>query len=136
MIKDILFPKDNHTRFSLALLLLRVVVGVLFLMHGWQKVENFTALSETFPDPLGLGSQISLSLAIFAELACSLAFIVGLLYRLALVPMIFTMVIAFFVVHGGDAKEGELALIYLVLFVGMWITGAGEFALDRLFSRK
>ena len=34
-------------------------------------------MSESFPDPLGVGSQMSLILAIFGELACSLAFIFG-----------------------------------------------------------
>ena len=44
-----------------------------------------------------------------------MAFIFGFLYRLAMLPMIFTMCIAFFVVHGSDPfAVNELAFIYLV----------------------
>lgn len=79
-----------------------MLFGVLLLSHGIAKVNDFAALSEVFPDPLGLGSRISLTLAIFGELFCSVGFIVGAFYRLALIPMIFTMCVALFVVHGDD----------------------------------
>ena len=87
-----LFPTTRYTaRASLFLLALRVLFGVLLLSHGIAKVDDFAALSEVFPDPLGLGSRISLTLAIFGELFCSVGFIVGAFYRLALIPMIFTI---------------------------------------------
>ena len=64
-----------------------------------------------------------LGLAIFGELACSMAFIIGFLYRLAM-PMIFTMGMAFFVIHGNDPfAVKELAFIYLVVYVQMYIIG-------------
>lgn len=63
--------------------------------HGIAKWSNFDTMSTMFPDPLGIGSSASLSLAIFGEVICSLGFIVGAFYRLALIPMIFTMCIAF-----------------------------------------
>ena len=95
-----LFPTTRYTaRASLFLLALRVLFGVLLLSHGIAKVDDFAALSEVFPDPLGLGSRISLTLAIFGELFCSVGFIVGAFYRLALIPMIFTMCVALFVVR-------------------------------------
>ena len=59
-----LFPTTRYTaRASLFLLALRVLFGVLLLSHGIAKVDDFAALSEVFPDPLGLGSRISLTLA-------------------------------------------------------------------------
>ena len=61
------------------------------MTHGIAKWQHFATLSATFPDPLGLGSRTSLMLAIFAEGVCALGFITGTLYRLSLVPMIFTM---------------------------------------------
>ena len=92
-----LFPTTRYTaRASLFLLALRVLFGVLLLSHGIAKVDDFAALSEVFPDPLGLGSRISLTLAIFGELFCSVGFIVGAFYRLALIPMIFTMCVGIF----------------------------------------
>ena len=129
-----LFPTTRYTaRASLFLLALRVLFGVLLLSHGIAKVDDFAALSEVFPDPLGLGSRISLTLAIFGELFCSVGFIVGAFYRLALIPMIFTMC----VVHGDDPfAVKELAAIYLSVFVLMYISGPGNYALDRLIAER
>ena len=90
--------------------------------HGIQKWTNFQELSAVFPDPLGVGSPLSLGLAIFGELACSMAFIIGFLYRLAMIPMVFTMAVAFFVIHGNDPfATKELAFVYLVVFILMYI---------------
>jgi len=117
------------------LLAFRVLFGVLLLTHGIQKWMNFSEMSATFPDPLGVGSNISLGLAIFGEVACSIGFIFGAFYRLVLIPMVFTMIMAFFVIHVGDPFAAkELAFVYLVVFVIMFIAGPGKFALDRLVA--
>lgn len=109
-------PSDNAT--SALLLIVRIVFGVLLMSHGIQKWSNFSEMSAVFPDPLGVGGSISLSLAIFGELFCSMAFIVGFLYRLAMIPMTFTMLVAFFVIHANDPfSVKELAFVYLVVFV-------------------
>lgn len=133
-----LFPTTRYTaRGSLFLLALRVLFGALLLWHGIAKLGDFAALSEVFPDPLGLGSRISLLLAIFAEVFCSIGFIVGAFYRLALIPMIFTMCVALFVVHGNDPfAVKELAAVYLAVFVLMYIAGPGSYALDRLIAER
>lgn len=131
-----LFPsKPDDTAISLLLLAMRILFGMLLLSHGIQKWTNYENMSATFPDPLGVGSSVSLGLAIFGELACSIGFIFGALYRLAMIPMIFTMCVAFFVVHGNDPFAAkELAFVYLVVFVLMYITGPGKFSLDRFIS--
>jgi len=127
--------KPDGMAISLFLLSLRILFGVLLLTHGIQKWNNFAEISSTFPDPLGIGNQVSMGLAIFAELTCSIGFIFGALYRLVLIPMIFTMGMAFFVIHGGDPFAAkELAFIYLVVFILMYITGPGKFAIDRLIA--
>ncbi|NDW13765.1 DoxX family protein [Bacteroides sp. 214] len=137
MIYNLLFPrKFSEASMSWLLLLARVMFGLLFLLHGIQKWSNFQELSTVFPDPLGVGSSLSLGLAIFAELACSIAFIFGILYRLALIPMIFTMAMAFFVIHGSDPfAVKELALVYLVVFTLMLIAGPGRFSVDRILRK-
>jgi putative oxidoreductase len=123
-------PSDNAT--SALLLIVRIVFGVLLMSHGIQKWSNFSEMSAVFPDPLGVGGSISLSLAIFGELFCSMAFIVGFLYRLAMIPMAFTMLVAFFVIHANDPfSVKELAFVYLVVFVLMYIAGPGKFSIDR-----
>ena len=139
MIYNFLFPSEpRDTKNSVLLLVARIIFGSLLLYHGIQKLGSFSELSSTFPDPLGIGSQLSLSLAIFGELVCSLGFIFGLLYRLAMIPMIFTMGIAFFVFHRQDPFViKELSFNYLIVFLIMYITGPGKFTLDRfLFFKK
>ena len=133
MIYDFLFPtKSNTTKVSLLLLAVRIIFGILLMNHGIQKWTNFQELSAVFPDPLGVGSPLSLGLAIFGELACSMAFIIGFLYRLAMIPMVFTMAVAFFVIHGNDPfATKELAFVYLVVFILKYIIGPGKFAVDR-----
>ena len=85
MLKRLLFPvKPDGTATSAILLIARIVFGILLMNHGIQKWTNFQELSAVFPDPLGVGSPLSLGLAIFGELACSMAFIIGFLYRLAI----------------------------------------------------
>ena len=78
MLKQLLFPaKPDGTATSAMLLIARIVFGILLMNHGIQKWTNFQELSAVFPDPLGVGSPLSLGLAIFGELACSMAFIIG-----------------------------------------------------------
>lgn len=136
MIKQFLFPsKPNETFISIILLIVRIIFGLLLMNHGIEKWANYQELSAVFPDPLGIGSATSLALAIFGELFCSMAFIIGFLYRLAMIPMIFTMCVAFFIVHGNDPfAVKELAFVYLVVFVLMYIVGAGKFSVDYWIS--
>ena len=138
MLKRFLFPvKPDGTFISVILLIVRVVFGVMLMNHGIDKWANYQELSAVFPDPLGIGCPLSLGLAIFGELACSMAFIIGFLYRLAMIPMIFTMCVAFFIVHADDPfAVKELAFVYLVVFVLMYIVGPGKFAVDRWISKS
>ena len=138
MLKRFLFPvKPDGTFISVILLIVRVVFGVMLMNHGIDKWANYQELSAVFPDPLGIGSPLSLGLAIFGELACSMAFIIGFLYRLAMIPMIFTMCVAFCIVHADDPfAVKELAFVYLVVFVLMYIVGPGKFAVDRWISKS
>lgn len=131
-----LFPeKPTQTTVSLFLLAMRILFGILFLQHGLQKWANFETLSTTFPDPLGVGHQLSFGLAVFAEIACSVGFITGALYRLALIPMMIMMGVAYFVIHAGDPFAAkELAFIYLAVFVLMFFAGPGTYALDRFIT--
>lgn len=138
MVYSFLFPtKPNTTKVSLFLLAVRIIFGILLMNHGIQKWNNFQELSMTFPDPLGLGSPLSLGLAIFGELVCSMGFIIGFLYRLAMIPMIFTMSVAFFVIHANDVfVVKELAFIYLVVFILMYIAGPGNFSIDYFIGNQ
>ena len=122
---------------DIGLLLLRVCLGSFMLTHGWQKLSSFAETAQKFPDPLGLGSQTSLALAVFAEFFCSIALILGLATRLALIPLMTTMVVAGFIVTrpGGFGKM-EMALLYLAGSVALMLAGPGRISLDGLLARK
>jgi len=121
---------------SATLLVFRVAFAILLMLHGWQKIQNYSMLSSVFPDPIGLGSQISLTLAISAEFVAGLFVIAGFLTRLALIPMAFTMGVAFFVTHAADPFQvKELAFVYLVALVILFIAGPGRFSVDNLLFK-
>lgn len=137
MFYNFLFPDYFRGKgVSLLLLVVRVFFGVLFFIHGLDKLMNFNSLSETYPSVLGFGSYMTLMVSIFCEFCCSLFLISGLLVRVMMVPMIIAMGVAFFDVHDAMMPEGELALIYLVVFVILYLTGPGRFSIDYLIDRK
>ena len=60
------------------LFLFRVSVSLLMLQHGWPKLMKFTnSEAIKFADPIGIGSNASLILAVFAEVVCSVLIIIG-----------------------------------------------------------
>lgn len=126
----------DEPRFSVALFIFRLGLSGAMLTHGLTKLAKFNELWTTFPDPIGLGSPISVSLAIFAEVLCSFAVAAGFLTRLSVLPLITTMCVAFFIVHATDQfAEKELALLYLIGYVTIFLLGSGRLSLDALFSR-
>lgn len=122
---------------STGLLVLRVGIGVLMLVHGIAKIQGFSEMSKAFPDPIGLGSQLSLILAIGAEVGCSLLLIAGVATRLATIPLAFTMLVALLVVHKADPWQAkELAAAYLLVYVSLLLTGPGRFSFDHWWLAK
>ena len=137
MFYNFLFPKHfRGTGVSFLLLALRVFFGILFLTHGLDKLMNLNTLSNTYPSVLGLGGYTTLMITIFAEFCCSLFLITGLLERILVVPMIIAMAVAFFDVHDAMMPEGELSLIYLIMFFILFITGPGKFSIDYVIDSK
>ncbi|HCN30059.1 MAG TPA: DoxX family protein [Verrucomicrobiales bacterium] len=119
---------------DLGLLVLRVSLGfTMLLLHGWKKFENFSEIAPGFLSLFGLPSHISLGLAVFAEVVCSVLLIVGLFTRFAALNLAVTMAVAFFIAHGGafaGDKPGELAFVYLTGYLALVFTGAGKYSAD------
>ena len=137
MLYNFLFPQTFRGRgVSFLILFVRLFFGALFFMHGLDKMTNFNELSLNFPDVLGFGSYMSLMLSIFAEFCCSLFLIAGLLVRIMLIPMIIAMAVAFFDVHDAMMPEGELSLIYLIVFFVIYFIGPGRYSLDCLIDKR
>lgn len=134
-MKDFLFPLPNESKaYSLFLLALRIIFGLLLIGHGLEKIYNYTSLCFTFPDPTGIGKEITLLFVIFGELFCAISFLFGALYRLCMIPMIIIMATAFFHIHEGSLAQGELSLAYLILFVLMYVAGPGKYSIDAIIS--
>ncbi len=120
-------------RTDIAILLLRFGFGVLMILnHGWPKLMRFFADGPLkFGDPLGIGIPASLTLATFAELVCSALVILGLYTRLAVIPLVITMIVAAFVANFGQPlPKIELALTFLIAFTTIGLTGPGWYSLD------
>jgi putative oxidoreductase len=128
---------------NLALALIRIVVGAVFLTHGLQKVFVFhyagvAGMFQQMGIPL---PGVSAALAMTAETLGGLLLLVGLYTRLAAIPVAFTMLVAIAQVHfahGFFAQGGgfEYPLTLLVANIALVIGGGGAWALDNLRSRK
>ena len=104
--------------------------------HGWPKLASFSEKSGGFPDPLGIGSPASLTLAVFAEVLCALALMLGLFTRAAAIPLLITMLVAAFIVHGDDPfQKKEFALLYAIPFLALILTGAGTYSVDSKLKK-
>jgi len=114
------------------LLVLRVGISGLMLTHGIPKLMNLVQGNMDFGDPIGLGSTLSLILTVIGEAICPLLIIIGYKTRFAAIPSIITMGVAAFVVHAADPiGTKEKALLFLIAFIAIALTGAGKFSVDR-----
>lgn len=120
------------------LLILRIGVAILMLTHGTPKLLTLFGSQEIqFADPYGLGETTTLALAVFAEFICSILILLGLGTRLAVIPLMATMLTAFFVIHASDPfQDKELPLFYLLVYTVLLITGAGKYALDYYWLKR
>ncbi len=137
MIKKILSTSVSDTQINIALLILRVTVGVLMAHHGYQKFSNFSSIEPKFMEFMGLSKSVSLGLVVFSELFCSLFLIAGFLTRFALVPLAITMVVAAFKAHSGEIfGAGETAFLFLAVYLTLLLKGAGKYSVDNLLFNK
>lgn len=134
-----LFSINYQTKnVDIALLITRVTIALLMLTHGIPKMAGLAESPVKFMDIFGMGASLSLGLALFAEVFCSVLLLFGLGTRLAVVPLIVTMLIAVLHVHGADpfAKQ-EMGLHFLLVYVLLFILGSGKYSIDSfLFKNK
>ena len=133
----------THNLNSYGLLILRLGFGGYMMTHGWGKVEMLLERDfDSFADPIGIGTVPSLIGAVGAEFVCALLVMIGLATRLATMPIIFTMAIAAFVVHRADpwtmgqGASKEPAMLFLIAFLTLALTGPGRISLDHLIFAK
>ncbi|GMU22338.1 MAG: hypothetical protein AMXMBFR13_24240 [Phycisphaerae bacterium] len=125
---------------DIGLLLIRGIAGIVFIYHGSQKLfgwfegPGLKALVPMFDNmgfPMPTASAV---LAGSAEFFGGLCLLLGLATRIAAIPVVFTMLVASFVVHGkafGLQHSGmEYALTLACVVAGIGFTGAGRLSLD------
>ena len=118
---------------GLYLTFLRVTVSCLMLTHGWPKMLKLISGEQIeFGDPIGIGPAASLILTVFSEVICSLLIIIGFKTRLAVIPLIITMLVAVFVVHINDSiHDKEAGILYLLIYGVIYFFGPGKYAVDK-----
>ncbi|GAA2523313.1 DoxX family protein [Pilimelia columellifera] len=130
-----------HPRFTLLVhTLFRVVIGLLFAMHG------AATLFGVFGGAGGRGAAAQIGQwpgwwAGLIELSTGLLVMIGLLTRPAAILASGAMAYAYFVVHQPAAllpmqNRGEMAALYCWAFLLIAAIGPGEWALDRFLPGR
>lgn len=133
-LKSLCAARDHSGFADVALLLIRLVVGLAFMFHGWPKIQ----------DPFGWMPPADAlpgffqALAALAEFGGGLAWILGLLTPMASFGLACTMGVGFWM-HAfvwGDpfvapGRSFEPAAAYFCLAVLMMAMGPGRFSLDK-----
>lgn len=118
---------------DLVLLISRLGLAAMILtLHAWPKFDRYMELGKVkFSDPIGIGEVPSFLLALGTETICSILIALGLKTRWAVIPLIFTLAVAGFIHHAPDPfPVKEKALVYVIAFLLLWITGPGKISLD------
>jgi len=135
-MKKLLSTKYSAGAFSTAMLVLRLGLGILMMMHGYDKLVHFGVKQNTFMSFLGMGSTLTLALVVFAEFFCSLFIVLGLFTRLATIPLIITTcVIIFKVNHGHLILDDENAPLYLTGYLVLLLVGPGKASIDSMTGK-
>jgi len=117
--------------------LARLTLGVVFITSGWGKLHGLDKVTDFFTE-LGIPAPaFNAVLASTAEFVCGALLLIGLLSRLASIPLIVTMTVAILTAKR-DALHGIADLLgfeewtYIVLALWIAIAGPGPISLDRV----
>jgi putative oxidoreductase len=129
---------------NISSLILRVGFGLYMLLgHGIGKLQKLMAGGEIqFAEIFGLSAEINLGIAVFVEVFCAAMIIIGFRSRLFILPMIALMLVIVFVVNAGNNwfmmsgnPSRELAMMYLIPFLTIFVLGSGKYSLDQLIDK-
>ncbi|HMK25459.1 MAG TPA: DoxX family protein [Chitinophagaceae bacterium] len=135
MKNKILSTQSLHA--DLGKLLLRLIFGGLFIYIGYGKIEHYDQYLPMFKDYIGLGVKTSYNLVIFAEFFCGILVTIGLFTRLAVIPILIAMIVVYFIALKGQGfNDKQLALLFLILSLVIFILGSGKYSVDALLFRK
>lgn len=137
-MRSIFAVRKQPMEVDLVLLIVRLIVGYAFMIHGWGKIQTpLTWMGTESPVP-----AVFQALAAVAEFGGGLSLILGLVARLGALGIACTMTVAVFMhrfvmgdpfVNLTGGRSYELASAYLLIALVVVILGPGRFSLDRKF---
>lgn len=135
-MKKLLSTGYTDFAFNMAMLLLRLGMGVLMIPHGYDKLVHFAQYKKDFMNLLGLGPTLSLALVVFAEFFCAIFLVMGLFTRLMAAILLIEMFIVVFKAHQGQVfGEGEHGMLFLTGYIAIILLGAGKVSLDGILGK-
>ncbi|WP_299754131.1 DoxX family protein [uncultured Pontibacter sp.] len=135
--------RSGYKSKNVGMLLLRVGIGIMFILHGWPKLaggpELWKAIGQNM-ELLGISFAPSFwgFMAGFAEVVGGFLLMLGLLFRPAVLLLLITMIVATIRhVAGGDGFGGySHALEAAILFFSLLFIGPGKYSIDhKLFPK-
>jgi putative oxidoreductase len=124
---------------DIALLIFRTAIGAFMLFgHGLGKLNRLISGGEIkFADPLGIGMELTLMIAVLTEFFASILIILGIFTRISSLSLFTTMFIAGFIHHADDPFGGkEKALLYLICYFLIFFIGPGKYSLQFIFNKR
>jgi len=137
VLKNLSWTKD------LALLLARIALGVVFIVHGSQKLFTY-GVAGTTDAFAGMGvplPQAAAPVAAVVELVGGIALVLGAGVLVAGLLLVLDMLGAFFIVHASSGVFIENGGFELVAALGagalvLAVVGAGRFSVDHLVASR
>ena len=120
-------------QYAWGLLLLRLVLGLSFAMHGYVKFSDGIENTSSWFDSMGLPGILAYGVALL-EVMGGLALMAGLATRLLSFGYIFVMLVAIIKVKfvSGFIGGYELELIFLTISLTLLLSGGGLYSIDHL----
>ena len=135
-MRRLLSTRYSAGAFNFAMLILRLGVGILMMYHGYQKLTSFNETSKHMPNLFGMGTSVTTGMVVFAEFFCSVLLIIGLLTRIATIPLIILSCYILFKISGADFfDKGETISLYLTGFLVLLFAGPGRISIDGMASK-
>lgn len=123
-----------------ALLLARLSVGLVFVSTGWGKVHDIPKVTGFFQELHIPAPGLNAVVVAYSELVGGTLIVLGLLARLATVPLIVSMIVAILTAKLGDI-HGIFDLVsadeftYLCMLIVILVLGPGKIALDTFVAK-
>jgi putative oxidoreductase len=124
--------------FHVCLLFFRVVVSLeLMFVHGLKKVGIGVPTPEQVPNPLHLPEIMNQGFAIASNLVFPLFVMIGLMTRLAIIPILAVTLSGYFLVHWNDSLlEKDMPFMYSISYLLLLCLGSGKYAIDYWINKS